>query len=357
MSPAAGGDTTTAQPQNEVGLHACKFSVCSVSELHVSGSIDGVTVKFLVDTGAAMTVITKDIWDLISQKHGTKALEATHRTLVGVQGKPLDVRGTAEFTADLSGEEFSTQAIVVDTLSSGAILGRDFLHKNECVIDMGENALRFKRRGVTLLLNSELGCQLARVDLVLDQPLHVPGASEIETMVKIPTAVKNGTWMVERTSDERNASVTARAVVSPHGGSIPLRMCNPREKINIPKGTTIAVLEPLLNDGSAEIAAVTEKSTEITEDKRTMLWEMANGNNADLSEEEKACFYSLLLEYADLFAENRNDYGRTDIVQHGIFTGDHAPIRQQVRRLPPSHLTEVQQLLRDEREESDPAIE
>ena len=113
-----------------------------------------------------------------------------------------------------------------------------------------------------------------------------------------------------------------------------------KEKITIPKGTTIAVLEPL-NSEAATIAAVAEKSTEITEEKRTMLWEMANGTNVDLSEEEKECFYSLLLEYADIFAENRNDYGRTDIVQHGIFTGDHAPIRQQVRRLPPSRRTEV----------------
>ena len=57
----------------------------------------------------------------------TKTLRPTQRSLVGVQEKPLTIRGTADLTIQLCGEEFPTQVIVVESLSSCAILGQDFL--------------------------------------------------------------------------------------------------------------------------------------------------------------------------------------------------------------------------------------
>ncbi|KAG9304465.1 hypothetical protein G9A89_020029 [Geosiphon pyriformis] len=57
----------------------------------------------------------------------------------------------------------------------------------------------------------------------------------------------------------------------------------------------------------------------------------------------------LIAEFADIFTENNNDLGRTDLVQHQIYTGDAKPRRQQAYRVAPeSHQfirEEVQQML------------
>ena len=345
-SPAVEGETNQAQSVDR--SHA--FTVCALSEHHVSGSIDNVPVKFLVDTGAAVTVVRKDVWDEISHRHKTKTLEATCKRLIGVQCVALTVLEVTNVTVVLSGEEFQTEVIVADTLSSGAIIGRDFLQRNKCVIDLEQNALKFKQHGITLLLNTESGSQqIARIAVTLDHSLDIPSSSELETMVKVPAAARGKTWIVEPNPEEKITGIVARAVVSPKDGRTPIRLINPGdERITIKKGTTIAMMEPL--EGNNPIVASLEEQKKVdscSETKRAMLWEIADTTSGDLTNREKECFDTLLLEYSDIFAEDRNDYGRTDIVQHRICTGDKPPIRQQVRRLPPSRRAEVQQLLRE----------
>ena len=346
-------DSVSTQPEQSKikresnSIHT--LSISALSEHHVHGTIEGVPVDLLVDTGAAVTVMNSTVWDEVSRKQPTKTLQATQRGLIGVQGKPLDVRGVAELTIQLCAEEFPTQVMVVDSLSSGAILGRDFLRVNNCLIDMEDNVLQFKRRGFALSLTSGERNQIARIAVTLKQPLHVPGSSEIDTMGVVPVIAESHTWILERPA-ERSAGMVARAVVTPQNRNVPVRICNPREeKITIPKGTTIAILEPIEEEPQC-IAEVQEKDKNCTETKQRMLWEIATGTNAELTDGERDSFYGLLLEYADIFAGNQSDYGRTDIVQHRIFTGDHPPIRQQVRRLPPSRRNEVKQLLQEMQE-------
>ena len=122
----------------------------------------------LVETGAAVTVVRKDVWDEISQKYTTRTLETTHKRLIGVPRMPLVVLGVTNVMMMFGGEEFQTEVIVADTLSSGAIIGRDFLQRNKCVIDLEQNTLKFKQRGITLLLNAEPGSQqIARIAVTL----------------------------------------------------------------------------------------------------------------------------------------------------------------------------------------------
>ena len=133
---------------------------------------------------------------------------------------------------------------------------------------------------------------------------------------------------MEHNTEERISGLVARAMVSPNDGSTPIQLCNLGDtQITIKKGTTIAIMEPLKMDAPI-VASLGEQQGVDTcsEKKRAMLWEIADSSGGDLSKREKECFYGLLLEYSDIFAENRNDYGRTDMVQHRICTGDKAPI-------------------------------
>ena len=44
--------------------------------------------------------------------------------------------------------------------------------------------------------------------------------------------------------------------------------------------------------------------------------------------------YAVLLEYADVFAEDSGDLGWTELLQHNIETGDAPPVRQLPCRIP-----------------------
>ncbi|KAG9295128.1 hypothetical protein G9A89_006109 [Geosiphon pyriformis] len=53
-------------------------------------------------------------------------------------------------------------------------------------------------------------------------------------------------------------------------------------------------------------------------------------NIEQLEPQQQNQFKELIAEFADIFAENNNNLGRTNLVQHQIYTGDAKPRRQQV---------------------------
>jgi hypothetical protein len=53
----------------------------------------------------------------------------------------------------------------------------------------------------------------------------------------------------------------------------------------------------------------------------------------------------LVAEYANIFARDNEDYGRTNKVYHRIDKGDARPIRQPPRRVPLANQAEVKEML------------
>ena len=64
-----------------------------------------------------------------------------------------------------------------------------------------------------------------------------------------------------------------------------------------------------------------------------------------LDPQKQEQLYAVLLEFADVLADDPDDFGRTGKLKHEINTGNAAPIRQHVRRVPPAKRGEVQMLL------------
>ena len=71
---------------------------------------------------------------------------------------------------------------------------------------------------------------------------------------------------------------------------------------------------------------------------------MAEGH---LSRDQRHALESVLVVYADVFAETSEDVGRTSMIQHRIHTHDTAPIRQQPRRVPPARREQAQSLVHE----------
>ena len=68
----------------------------------VSGSTQGIPTTFIIDTGAAVILLRKDMWDKLPQ--GGKLLTPWDGTpLVGVAGNPLEVWGSVIVEVEIAG--------------------------------------------------------------------------------------------------------------------------------------------------------------------------------------------------------------------------------------------------------------
>ena len=108
---------------------------------------------------------------------------------------------------------------------------------------------------------------------------------------------------------------------------------NPTDQsVTLYKGTRIARLTEVeeVDDGSMLISSV-QCNGDVSSELEAALWIIAE--EASLEPKEQERLFILLVKYADVFALSNDKLGRTDILQHEIYTGDAPPIRQHFRRV------------------------
>ena len=116
---------------------------------------------------------------------------------------------------------------------------------------------------------------------------------------------------------------------------------NPRQDEKLPEDTDIqnSTLTPI-PIYTIDTLIPYEEYTTVTE---TSL------NIGPLTEEKGKRFRQLLEEFADLFASDINELGRTNLVTHRIYTEDVPPINSRPYSIPPSEQTfvkeEIQRML------------
>ena len=114
---------------------------CSGGHL-VPGTANKVENSFLVDTGAGVSLLHEDQWKKSDPKQD-EIKPWSEQQLVGVDGTPLHVLGSAVLYIVLSGKQFSQTMIIVRSLTAEAILGLNFLQDNRAVIDLDKQQLTF----------------------------------------------------------------------------------------------------------------------------------------------------------------------------------------------------------------------
>ena len=82
-------------------------------------------------------------------------------------------------------------------------------------------------------------------------------------------------------------------------------------------------------------------------ERTEILCETLDPGTSPLSACEVAQLKQLIAEYADVFALDASEQGSPDVVQHGINTGNHPPIRQAPRRTPFTLRKKVEEMVDD----------
>jgi len=68
---------------------------------------------------------------------------------------------------------------------------------------------------------------------------------------------------------------------------------------------------------------------------------LIDGVDDSIPESAYLTLNAILKEHADVFSQDENDLGRTDIIMHHIDTADSRPVRQPLRRFPPAHVEAI----------------
>ncbi|XP_071161075.1 uncharacterized protein [Mytilus edulis] len=148
--PDTDGSVRTLK-SGEKAANKDKGVVISASEdagMYVELLIHDILVKFVVDTGATLTLVSTKVYDLIPDLYRPH-LSATKSQIKSACGNFLNLRGKGSFTLDFGKEKFISEAVVTDLQVDG-ILGLDFMKKNKCLIDVFGNLLHIDNFEVPL---------------------------------------------------------------------------------------------------------------------------------------------------------------------------------------------------------------
>ena len=321
-------------------------------------------VKFMIDTGAAVSLMHEDIWEKVAGNKPTLTAW-TGCQLVGAEGSPIEIKGIATITFLIAGQRVHSDFLVTNRLNSEAILGLDFLEQNQCIINAKQHTVHLQGKAVTILEGgARKSCSMVDpcVQLIIPHQLTIPPLSEMETLASTlgpHSCDHHQTYLVEAsaTANDRSPIIVANAIVTPEvandcGTRVPIRLANPlSDPVTLRRGTKVAQISPVPDSELITKISQERESTptkkELLPEAKEVLWKMVENSGEVLDSHQQQELYTFLLGFTDVFAFTNAELGRTDKLQHAITTETKHPIRSPARRMPVVHKEEVQQLIQD----------
>jgi len=149
-------------------------------------------------------------------------------------------------------------------------------------------------------------------------------------------------WMTEP-KEMRPGLLVARVIVPSRYDDVPVRVMNVTdEPIKVSPGavmTDLSEVEPL--------NVTLNTASNIDNTSSGVIRTLVHKVHHTINEQDKDRLSTLLTAFSDILSTGEFDLGYTDAAQHSIDTGGARPVRQPLRRHPPSHLDAIQQHVSD----------
>lgn len=299
-------------------------------ELTVPVQLNGKFTRFLVDTGASMSVIDykhlQELYDGIPPMKQT----SSSRAIQTVSGEQLPIVGTITVTLSVAGGTYPWELKVIKGLTYRAVLGRDFLHAHGAVINLQTGMLELE----DLPPNT---CMEELRSIHAFSTYVIPPRSEAVIPARVHGTVPPGTiGLVEsapRLAERYHLQGATTLVSISQVDTIPFRLINPTTKpVTLYKGATLGTFAETGEDLKVQpIGEETRSQTSSSQQQASIPVDLTNSN---LTPDQQTQLQALLDEYRDIFALSPSELGRTNLVQHTIDTEGHAPIRLRPYRAP-----------------------
>ena len=111
-------------------------------DLTVSAQLNGQSIKALVDTGAAISVIDKEVLQDVYKDQLPQLQIDNLGDVKTVSGEALPVLDMFTTPLDIANGSYSCTFLVIQDLPYDALLGRDFLRENGAIINLKESTLQ-----------------------------------------------------------------------------------------------------------------------------------------------------------------------------------------------------------------------
>ena len=303
--------------------------------------INGVCVRFLIDTGASVSVISRDIFDRIKDSASFQSLPVERGfKLRAASGHNISIIGMYQFFLTLLGRSIQRPLYVVEGItSSTAIFGIDFIREQQLVV-AGDDL--FFRCIPTPKWN-------ALATLSAPERLHVPASTVMRSRLNVRDLHMNklpvGTTGVAKPARDKLGVWEAREC--DWHGQISAVVVNTtdRDKYFDPNealGFFDPITKEALNHGMSVDALLSqfvsepiEKGEDFTPGKMSTT-EMDHLNvSAPVEWRDK--YIDLVKKYHDVCSKGKFDLGRTDVVEHKVTMKTEEPIHSRQFRIPLEH--------------------
>ena len=345
--------------QNEHSSRVDSVNLAGDSGFSVEIGVQGLLSKFIIDTGATVTLLNYAQFMKIpmSSRPSLKPVKFSISMADGTS--PLYVHGSGVFSLKCGSSKVKHEIVVANVIGEG-LLGMDFISKHVSEINLRD---KFLVIGTSVVqMSAEFG-RTQNCSLISTSTINIPPRHEviIPTSIEGKLAPQCRTAIVEpnETLIERNGVLVARALVDVTNATIPVKLCNlQEEEMVIYKHMKIGRLEYVDSvspfedteslNGRKVCQTVTnpDKSVHPVQGLHPVLREMVDKSRDNITSEQVDQYADMLQRRQDAFSLN-GELGRTNIVEHRINTGDAVPIRQRLRRLPESQCEEASNQIRE----------
>ena len=333
---------------NVSGIYFSAINAIKMEEYKLLGErtdldvwIGKVKVGAVLDTGAVASVISHNTYLNLAKQQGDvhipiEDLPKESKRLVGASGSPLDIKGIAKFP--IAWGIYPPKILpfhVAANLSDEVIIGTNVLKGDkgwrEAVMT---SLMSSEEAGIDKGGPSDSSHQVTSISRVT-----IAACTTSFVRVKVPES--DYPLLVESDLD----SIKSGIVQTPRGFAW-LECSNySTDDYIIEKGEVIGEAKPveIFQASKIENPEPVFLIKEEAERKKTLL-EMLKFNS-NLSEEGKSKLFKLIGKNHEAFALTDDEFGRTDLVEHTIETGNARPIKQAARPVPAPLVPEVKKLV------------
>ena len=305
--------------------------------LLVEVQINGHNKLCIIDTGASISLISKDQWETlnvnkISLVPSDIVAEAANNSTIGILGR-------VELPVAVNGSENMQEFYVASDIKTDIILGLDWIINCRAKIDAASMLLH---------LPNAISQRIAVFDsaitdptaVVLHEDIEIPGRHEICQTARIKNPINADSLLEPNPKLVEKGVLVARVIVTPINQSVPVQIINPgAQPVKLYKGMKVGDLQvmdidckdPILDEGGCDSSLFTDLDFNI--------------EHLKLKEKEK--LGRVLNTFSNVFAKTSNDLGKTSLTEHRIETGNAAPIKQLPRRLPNALRQVVEEQVQD----------